>query len=203
MTVIGIDNGLSGGLAVFSDLQGLPPVSLVRLPVMRAHLEHRAISQRLAVGKVKKGKVKSETVNEIDAVALKAIITNIGVQKIGAIFFEAAPDHANQASIMKSMATSAGKIMAVLELCGLHGVTYRILSHTWQPVILGKAPRGAAKDWTKERAAEVAASLWPGQNWKRSPRCTEPDTGYLDAALIAHYGMVHILKQWNNPSPGI
>lgn len=185
MCIVGIDNGLSGALAVLSEVPGLPIADLIALPVMRAVLAHREISARLAVGKVKKGKIKRPDVNEIDAVALKAILVGIGVQKISAIYFESCPDHADMASVMKSMAHSDGKIMAVIELLGLHGCTHRIQSHTWQGPLLGKVPTGQ----TKAYAERLARGLWPDQDWLRTPRCSKPDTGFIDAALIAHWGM--------------
>ncbi len=89
---------------------------------------------------------------------------------------------------MKSMAESAGKIMAVLELVGLAPVTYRVLSHTWQGKMLGKAQVGK----TKQYALAAAQGIWPDQDWKRTPRSTTACDGFVDAALIGEYGLRHI-----------
>ena len=196
MSVLGIDNGHTGALAVLSEVPGLPIVELIPLPVMRAVLAHRTISAQLAKGKVKKSKVKRHDVNEIDAVALKAILVGIGINKISAIFFEGCPDHANKAGTMKSMAHSDGKIMAVIELLGLHGITHRILSHTWQGPMLGKVPQGE----TKVYAERVARGLWPEQDWRRTPRCSTSDTGFIDASLIAAYGLRSMSRNLQHPN---
>ncbi len=190
--ILAIDNGLSGSLAVLSSLPGLPPVALVSLPVQRVHLYHRAASKAKASGTAKKKKVKPEMVNELDAVALKAIITGFGpLDKIEAIIFEDCPDHGDRTSTVKSMAGTAGKIMAVLELLGLAGITYRVQSHTWQPVMLGKVPQGK----TKEVAEAVARGLWPSQDWRRTAKCKGADSGHIDAALIAQWGLLNVLRR--------
>lgn len=186
--ILAIDNGLTGALAVLSPCIGLPPVFLTPLPVMKANLYHRGISRDKASGRKAKAKVKSATGNEIDAVALKAIITNLGVNKITAVIFEDCPEHGDRASTLRSMAGSAAKIMAVLELCGLAGSTFRIQSHTWQGPMLGKVPTGE----TKAYALAAAVKLWPEQDWRGSIRCTTPHTGFVDAALIGHWALLNI-----------
>ena len=189
--ILAIDNGVSGSLALLSTIPGLPPAALVSLPVMRAPLYHRAVSKKKVSGPKAKKKVKSAFANEIDAVALKAIIVGFGVSKITAVVFEDAPEHGDRASTLRSMAGSAAKIMAVLEILGLAGITYRIQSHTWQSAMLNdgkKIPTGQ----TKPLAVEMARLLCPAQDWRRTPRCEGPDTGHVDAYLIGVWALRHI-----------
>lgn len=184
--IIGIDNGVTGAICVLSTVHGAPPVALIPMPVRRSTLMHREVSLSRAKGKAQKKRVQSADSNEVDAVALKAILANIGYTNIDAVIFEACPDHAGMASTMKSMAGNAGKIMAVLELCGLEGSTHRIISSTWQPDMLGKVP----KKETKVFAEMAARRLWPEQDWRKSERCTVPHSGFIDAALIAEWGRI-------------
>lgn len=186
--IVGIDNGLAGGIALLSCIPGLPPAALVSMPSRPANLYHREVSKRLASGPKAKAAVKDAAQNEIDAVALAAILRGFGINKIRAVVFECCPDHAQQKSTMKSMANSDGKIMAVLEMLGLAPMTYRILSHTWQGKMLGKVPRGR----TKEYAEAAARSIWPEQDWRRTPRSTTACDGWVDAALIGMFGLRHI-----------
>lgn len=182
--ILGIDNGQDGALCVLSTVPGLPPAHLCRLPYKDGFLLHRKLSAAKASGPKAKAKVSNPRVRELDVVAFKAIIMGLVPAKIEAVYFECCPDHADKVATMKSMAISDGRIMAVLELCGLADRTHKIVSHSWQSDMLGKVPKGK----TKEFAAAAAAGIWPGQNWLRTPRCKEPDSGMQDAALIAEWG---------------
>lgn len=189
--ILAIDNGVSGSLALLSTIPGLPPAELRSIPTMQARLHHREVSRKKASGTKAKQKVKSLTSNEVDAVALRAIISGFGVAKITAVVFEDCPEHSDMASTLRSMAGSAGKIMAVLELLGLTGVTYRIQSNTWQSDMLAGGKRIPAGQ-TKALAAEMAQLLCPGMDWRRTPRCSTPDTGHIDAYLIGVWALRHI-----------
>lgn len=187
--ILGIDNGLSGALCVLSEIPGLPPVALIPLPVVRVVRNSRLMGRDKVKARASKAKEKAET-NELDAVALRRIIRSLGPAEQITVFFEECPDHADRASTMRSMANTAGKIMAVLELCGLHGSTIRIQSHTWQPDMLGKVPRGQ----TKVYAEAAARRLWPAQDWRKTTRARVADTGFIDAALIAEWGRLYLSR---------
>ncbi len=189
--IIGIDNGLSGAIAVLSEVQGLPPVALHSMPVMRVPIWHRSRSREKASGAKARGKVKPEEVSEIDAAALKLILGSLTPRGETIVVFEDCPDHGDTVATMRSMAATAGKIMAVLELLGLAPKTYRIQSHTWQGAMLGKVPRGQ----TKVYAEAMARRLWPSQDWRRTRRSSTADTGFIDAALIAEWGRTTIIKR--------
>ncbi len=55
---------------------------------------------------------------------------------------------------------------------------------TWQKVMF----EDMAKQDTKAASAIVAARLWPGVDWRRTPKCKAPHDGLTDAACIAEYG---------------
>ena len=182
--ILGIDNGLSGSLVALSSIAGLPPVEMISMPVMQVRLRHREVSLAKAKGGKAKGRVKNVMENQVDVVALIARLRSLNPDKIESVWFECCPDHANSALSMKSMAMSAGKIISALEICGLMDRTHLILSHTWQPVMLGKVARGA----TEYAAIAKARELWPEVDFRRTPRCKTPDLGFVDGALIAAFG---------------
>jgi len=182
--LIGIDNGLSGAIVALSSIAGLPPVEMISMPTMQVHLHHRKVSLAKAKGGKAKGRVKNVMENQVDTVALIARLRSLNPDKIESVWFECCPDHANSALSMKSMAMSAGKILAALEYCGLMDRTHLILSHTWQPVMLGKVARGE----TEQAAIAKVTELWPGVDFRRTARCKILDMGFVDAALIAEFG---------------
>jgi len=184
--IVGIDNGLSGSIVALSTVPGLPPVEMIAMPVMQVHLHHRKVSLAKAKGGKAKGRVKNVLENQVDTVALIARFSSLNPDKIESVWFECCPDHANSALSMKSMAMSAGKIIAALECCGLLDRTHLILSHTWQPVMLGKVAKGK----TKRAAIAKATELWPGVDFRRTARSKNFDTGFVDAALIAEWGRI-------------
>jgi hypothetical protein len=181
--IIGIDNGLSGGIVALSPLKGLAPITKVPLPVCKIWQPPRK-------------ETKGKFVNEIDTRRLILALDEIGGNRAETkVFFEHCPFHADQASIMRSMAMSAGKILAVLEAKG-YSVT-RVLSFDWQPEILGKVPRGR----TKEYAAAAAAALWPEESWVATPRHEVACDGLIDAALIAEFGRRKTYESGQPQSP--
>lgn len=46
---------------------------------------------------------------------------------------------------------------------------------------------------TKVRSLQAARRLFPGQNWKATPRCKKDHDGIAESALIALYGVKHFL----------
>lgn len=168
--IVGIDNGLNGGIVALSPIRGLAPVFAAPLPT----LKHTYPARKHA---------KAKEVREIDVRALVDLFRQIqqGNDQI-TVFFEHCPFHADRADTMRSMALSAGKILAVLEARGI--ATHRILSFDWHPVVLGKIPRGKSK----ETARAAAAAFWPGEKFFANSRCNIGHDGMIDAALIAEYG---------------
>jgi hypothetical protein len=169
--IIGIDNGLDGGIVALSPLAGLPPIAKHTMPTMMHTYPAR-----------KKTPVKSS--REIYTRGLVALLGGLECNREEtSVFFEHCPFHADQALTMRSMAMSAGKILAVLEAMGFRRI-HRVLSFDWHPVMLGKIPQGQSKTLALAKATE----LWPEENWLASKASKVPHNGLIDAALIAEYG---------------
>ncbi len=169
--IIGVDNGLDGALVALSPIKGLAPIAKFTMPTLSVFYPARKTS-------------KARTLREIDTRDLVVILNSLECKPAETpVFFEHCPFHADRVEIMRGMAINAGKILAVLEAKGFAKI-HRILSFDWQPVMLGKVPRGE----TKSRALAKARELWPDEIWKASARSTVPHDGIVDAALIAEYG---------------
>lgn len=180
--IIGIDNGLDGGGVALSPLPGIPPIAKFVMPTRKVTYPARKSS-------------KKRTVREVDTRGLIAILNELVTNRDETVvYFEHCPFHASDANAMRSMAISAGKILAVIEAKNLRAV--RVLSIDWHPVILGKVPRGRSKIMAVDRAVE----LWPEENWSPSQRATLPHTGMVDAALIAEFGR---LAEGGEPRDGL
>lgn len=169
--IIGIDNGLDGGIVALSPLAGLAPIAKFTMPTRTVTYPARKST-------------KAKSTREVDSRALVGILNQIeGPRDSITVFFEHCPFHASDATAMRSMAMSAGKILAVLEAMAFHKVR-RILSFEWHPEIIGKIPQGKSKEYARAKAAE----LWPNESWLASARASVPHDGMIDAALIAEYG---------------
>jgi hypothetical protein len=168
--IVGIDNGLDGGLVALSPIAGVPPIAKIPMPT-------RAVTYPA------RKKTKARTLREVCTRGLVLALESLNLNREETtVFFEHCPFHADRAETMRSMGLSAGKILAVMEAKNLK--TVRILSFDWHPVVIGKIPRGE----TKSMAIATAKSLWPDETWTASERATLPHTGLVDAALIAEYG---------------
>lgn len=169
--IIGIDNGLNGGIVALSPLRGLAPIAKFAMPMrLVTYPPHKSIGPRES--------------REIDVRALIAILDQIeGPRDYITVYFETCPLHADRAETMRSMALSAGKILAILEAKGFQNIK-RIFSYHWHPEMLGKIPKGQSKVLARAKAAE----LWPDESWMATERSRVPHDGMIDAALIAEYG---------------
>jgi hypothetical protein len=65
---------------------------------------------------------------------------------------------------------------------------------TWQKVMTSQF----GDKCPKRRALLAATELWPLMTWLKTPRCKKPDTGMIDAALIAEYGRRLDMKGQSN-----
>ena len=174
--ILGIDNGLDGGIVALSPMEGVQPIAKVVLPTLKVHYQARYNA---------KGKMtaKAKTRREIDPRALCVILNGLNsTPENTEVYFEECPEHADRAATMRSMAMSAGKIISILEAKGYE--VNRIMSYDWHPVILGKIPKGQSKTMARAKAAE----LWPDENWLATDRSTTTHDGLIDAALIAEFG---------------
>ena len=172
--IIGIDNGLNGGLVAISPIKGLAPIAKHVLPTLSVTYPARKTS-------------KAKVVREIDCRALVAILNALECKPDEtAVFFEECPERMfgqNGQMAMRSMGKSMGAILAVLACKGFRKV-HRILPGDWQPIMLGKVPHGESKSYALAKATD----LWPDETWTASERSKTPHDGLIDAALIAEYG---------------
>jgi hypothetical protein len=191
--IIGIDNGLTGGIVALSQIAGLPPVASFVMPTIEVwHPNVNKTTKDKLTGKTKKSKGKF--IKEVDTRKLIALLDSIqGPRDSMIVYFEQCPMHADQALTMRSMAMSAGKILAILEAKCFKVV--RVMSHDWHPVILGKFPKGQSK----ETAAAVAATIWPHETWFPTGQYRTPHNGMIDAALIAEFGRRQIHESTTRP----
>lgn len=158
---IGIDNGLTGAMTALSDHPG-PPIAGTPMPT--------------------RGKAKG---NEVDALAVYEWLLSLGCAfDRMTVVLETPGKHSPGAQALCSMWDSYGAIRAVLECRSIRH--HRITPQAWQKKMLP----GCAKGDTKPAALAKARQLWPAESWLRTPRCSKPDDGLVDAALIAEYGRI-------------
>lgn len=157
---IGIDNGISGGIAAISPTPGAGIICMCVMPIQ----------------KTRKG-------NEIDIVGVwsflqEELFIKNNLDRITIVIEE--PGGSKNAKAATSM---AGSFHALRAMCELNGVRHhRITPQAWQkPMLNAKAGD------TKPAALAKARSLWPNEKWLPTPRCTKPDEGMIDAALIGEY----------------
>lgn len=159
MIYIGIDNGLSGGLAAIMPA-GEP--TCLAMPT--------------------RGKAKG---NEIDA---SAVAKWMGELSIGfpderlTVILETPGKFSKGVQAISSMWDSYGALRAICEVLVLRH--HRITPQAWQKVMLP----GCKKGDTKPAALQKAKQLWPEEAFLATARSTKPHEGLIDAALIAEYG---------------
>lgn len=149
---IGIDNGISGGIAIVDEkgrhLYAIP------MPV------------------TKHGKR-----SEIDVRKVKAVLAPLHGDILVTI---EEPGGAKSYHAAVSMAASFHALRAVVECLCIP--LQRITPAKWQKPML-KAKAGD----TKPAALKKVLELWPTANLLGTPRCTIPNTGIIDALLIAEW----------------
>jgi len=160
MIYIGIDNGLTGGIVAISDHPG-PPIAMLPMPT--------------------RGKAKG---NEVDANRIWQWIRGFDEIDNLTIIIETPGKHSPGVQALCSMWDSYGALRAICEVQSWRH--HRITPQAWQKAIL----IGCKKGDTKPAALAAARRLWPGETWLRTPKCSTPDTGLIDAALIAEFGRI-------------
>jgi hypothetical protein len=155
---IGIDNGLTGGIVALSDCAGAAPIAAYPMPT--------------------RNKSKG---NEVDAEAVWEYLHEWSLSDRIFVTLETPGKHSPGAQALCSMWDSYGPIRGVLESRRIRH--HRITPQAWQKKMLV----GCKKGDTKPAALAKARQLWPEETWLKSPRCTVPHDGMIDAALIAEY----------------
>ena len=160
MIYIGVDNGLSGGVAI---LQG-GKLSLHIMPT-------------LSEGKR----------NRVDAKGLRSLlsVSTNAVYADSMIIYES-PAGSKSVKAAVSMADSFARVESVLILSGFKREP--ITARKWQKMFwtIPKMAEGQKFD-TKAAALNKAKQLWPEQDWRKNEKCKVAHTGLVDAALIAEY----------------
>lgn len=124
--IIGIDNGLSGGIAALCPVSGIL-------------LDKAVMPTREFLGK-----------DEADVGELMRWISYFDCRGIG---IEEPPKHLNSIQSMRSMALSFGLITGALQHGGYQPC--RITVHEWQKALLGKVPQGMTKPAALAKAKEM------------------------------------------------
>lgn len=126
--IIGIDNGLDGGLCAISKYDGL-------------------IIDRCAMPTLKRAGKR-----EVDTMAIYNWIRNLHTEPLIAI--EEPLKHAKTSQAMRSMGISFGKILG---MCESHDIKVRpIQVLDWQKKMLGKVPKSQTKVFALRKATELA-----------------------------------------------
>jgi hypothetical protein len=127
--IIGIDNGLDGGLCAISKHDG-------------SIIDKWAMPTFLRAGK-----------REVDTRTIYNWITDLHTESLIAI--EEPLKHAKSSQAMRSMGISFGKIMGMCESHDLKVKPIQVLD--WQKKILGKVPKSQTKIYALRKANELAA----------------------------------------------
>lgn len=158
--VVGMDNGLSGGIAILSQHTG------------------GIIATTAMFCKERNGK------NEVDVHAIyEWLRQKLNGRLNTATYYVEEPCGSKSLNAALSMASSFHVIRGMLETKGLNwqGVPAR----TWQKALMGKT-KVAAKKTTEEA---LARKLWPDEQWVTiRPKGKKISDGVIDAALIAEFG---------------
>jgi crossover junction endodeoxyribonuclease RuvC len=160
MLVIGIDNGLDGGIVGIRNNDPSTPLL-------------RAITPTLGSGK------RSYDIAEMAALLRKMV----SVDREPKVFLERAQAMPGQGvssmfSIGYGFGIWQGLLTALL-------VPFEIVSpQRWQRDMFV----GVNRDDTKAASAVVAQRLRPGTDWRANARCRKPHDGLTDAFCIAEYG---------------
>ena len=163
--VVGADNGLDGGLVALSEYTG--------------HVLEKTPMPTRMIGKKR----------EIDPHAVRDWLLSLNENPRNILLAIEEPlKHAKSSQAMRSMGISFGLLCGTGELSGMR--TERVQVNDWQPMLLGRVPKGQ----TKTYALKAAAGLWPYECWLASQRCTTPHDGMVDAALIAQYARLKLLS---------
>ncbi len=126
--IVGVDNGLDGGLCAISDFDG-GVIDKIPMPTMQ---------------KSKKREVDARKINEW-LISLHTPFT---------LAVEEPLAHAKSSQAVRSMALSFGKIVGMAEVKGYDLV--RVSVHKWQKEILGNIPKGMSKKFAMKIAESMA-----------------------------------------------
>lgn len=182
MNILGIDNGLDGGLVLLSDIE---------LDQVKRAVEAAAQSQM--PGPVNQpmwriqGRLVMPTLNAGTAgrreYDLATIVDCMNAWKPTHAFIERAHGMPGQ-GISSTFSIGKGFGIMLGLLAAMKIPTQVVSAQTWQKVMF----EGIARDDTKAASLLVAQRLFPGVDWRASAACRKAHHGLTDAALLAEYG---------------
>ena len=126
--IIGIDNGLDGGLCAVSTFDG-GIIDKIRMPTMQLS---------------KKKEVDIRKVND----------WLVDLNTPFELAIEEPLAHAKSSQAVRSMAISFGKLLGMAE--SHQYPVLRVSVHKWQKLVLGRVPKGRTKEVALERALQLA-----------------------------------------------
>ena len=157
--IIGIDNGMSGGICAISKHHGLI-IDTFKMPIQKAHGANEVDTQKLVWFL---GSISRQFLDRVDIVIEK-------------------PGGSKSATAAKSMSGCMHAIRGALESRGL--TLHRITPQSWQKVLI--PGKGDTKERALAKAKELwPDEKWPNLN--KTEKHYKPHDGIIDAALIAYY----------------
>jgi hypothetical protein len=178
--IIGIDNGLTGGIALIN-MAG----KLITRTIMPTTFDAALNAKRIQ---------STALYNILKSMHWDCFDKDIGFKPwnktsvlVGA---EPCPKHSRDKAAMRSMAFSWGLIVSTLEAFAQPWTQVESgrSKTSWQTCLLGSLK----KDQTKPAALALARKLWPQESFI-AEGCRTPHSGMIDAALIAeHLRRIHL-----------
>lgn len=167
-TIIGIDNGLDGGIAF---LVG-ESLRTFRMPTYKYQKNKR----------------------RVDSVEFCDLLTSYSTPLVRVVIEK--PAGSKSAAAARSMADSFARCETCFQIKRF--AYEPIHARTWQQEMfegervatdcpLDDVLEGEFQEDTKDVALKVAKRLWPKHNWLATKRSRKPHDGMIDAALIAEY----------------
>lgn len=176
---IGIDPDLNGALVALSDLPGLEPIAILRMPTMQVE-----------------GKPQMNT-----RAIVQWILDNYAKDDTH-VWLEKCPKYATRLATMRSQGIQYGRFIGIFEARFPHMIVHRVRCGQelagWQRQMLGTF----TAETSKERALEVAKEIWPDMAWP-ADKHGKPRPGVIDAALIAEWGRRQVEKDRPAKAPTV
>lgn len=164
--IVGVDNGLNGGLCAVSGFNGAV-ISKIRMPNIHEGL-------------------RRDGANEIDIREIAEWMTVFKYHNSVLFAIEEPLKHAKSAQAVKSMAYSFGQLMAYALLLPDNVSVFRVPItglDGWQRRVLGRVPKSKTKEYALNKARELA----PDEDWRATTRSKVAHDGIVDAFLLAHF----------------
>lgn len=163
MIILGIDNGLDGGLVALTG-EGYPEFRLVMPTIKVKDKEGKRVYNIAEIVKFVKKVNPGLTILEVSQPFSKQGVTSTFCTGMGY-------------GIMQGLLTALN--------CSFTCVRPK----AWQKVMF----EGLPKTDTKEMSLTVCNKLWPGIDWRASERCRVAHDGLNDAAMLAEYERRRVL----------